>query len=161
MSGPGSYGVTALCWVLVHVKSCVHPPRVESLFFPVLHSIPTSLQSQILWGLLLPVLDPQAGKPDWGSELSLTSRTSVIQLFSSLWVTPLAGRGFDYIPKSPLLPSPYGFFFVFGCKLSFLVDSSLFFPNGSSAINCDFGVFVRGGVYKSFYYIILSGILIC
>ena len=37
-SGPGSYGVTALPWFPVHVKSCVHPPRVESLFPPVLWS---------------------------------------------------------------------------------------------------------------------------
>ena len=28
----------------------------------------------MLWGLLLPVLDPQAGKPDWGSELSLVQQ---------------------------------------------------------------------------------------
>ena len=124
MSGPGSYGVTALCWVLVHVKSCVHPPRVESLFFRVLHSIPTSLQSQILWGLLLPGLDPQAGKPDWGSELSLTSRTSVIQLFSSLWVTHLAGMGFVFIIIL-FLPSCCGLFFVFVWELCFLVGSSV------------------------------------
>ena len=36
--GPGSYGVTALPWVPVHVKSCVHLPRVKSLFPPVLCS---------------------------------------------------------------------------------------------------------------------------
>ena len=34
-SSPGSYGVTALPWVPVHVKLCVHPPRVESLCPPV------------------------------------------------------------------------------------------------------------------------------
>jgi len=51
----------------------------------------------------------------------------VIQLFSSLWVTHLAGMGFDDITKAPLLAAPYGFFFVFGCKISFLVGPSLFF----------------------------------
>ena len=35
-SSPGSYGVTALCWVQVLVVPCVHPPRVESLFPPAL-----------------------------------------------------------------------------------------------------------------------------
>ena len=31
-SSPGSYGRTALCWVTVEVRPCVHPPRVVSLF---------------------------------------------------------------------------------------------------------------------------------
>ena len=35
-SGPGSYEVTALPWALVHMKPWVSPPRVESLFPPVL-----------------------------------------------------------------------------------------------------------------------------
>ena len=33
-SSPGSYGGTTLCWVPVHLRPCVHPPRVESLFPP-------------------------------------------------------------------------------------------------------------------------------
>ena len=33
---PGYSGVTALGWVPVHVKTCVCPPRAESLFLPVL-----------------------------------------------------------------------------------------------------------------------------
>ena len=37
-SSPGSCGVTALFWVPVYVKSCVHPPRVQFLFLPVLWS---------------------------------------------------------------------------------------------------------------------------
>ena len=37
-SGLGSYGVTALPWVPVHVTPRVHPPRVESLFPPVMCS---------------------------------------------------------------------------------------------------------------------------
>ena len=31
---PDSYGVSALPWDLVHMKACVHPSRVESLFLP-------------------------------------------------------------------------------------------------------------------------------
>ena len=33
-SRPCSYRGTALCWVPVHVRPCVHPPRVDSLFPP-------------------------------------------------------------------------------------------------------------------------------
>ena len=36
-SGPVSYGVTAFFpWVLMCMRLCVHPPRVEFLFLPVL-----------------------------------------------------------------------------------------------------------------------------
>ena len=35
---PGSYGVTALCWVSVYMKPCVCRPRVESLLPPVVRS---------------------------------------------------------------------------------------------------------------------------
>ena len=34
--------------------------------------------------------------------------------------------GFDFIVIAPLLPSHCGFFFVFGCGVSFLVISSVF-----------------------------------
>ena len=46
-------------------------------------------------------------------------------LFSSLWITHLEGMGLDFIMIVPLLPSFHGFFCVFGCKLSFLVGSSI------------------------------------
>ena len=42
-----------------------------------------------------------------------------------LWVTHFSGMGFDFIMIVPLLPSFHGFFCVFGCKLSFLVGSSI------------------------------------
>ena len=63
-SGPGSYGVTALPWVPVHMKPCVCPLRVESLFPSVLWSSCTQapLASKVKCsGLLLPMPDPQAG----------------------------------------------------------------------------------------------------
>ena len=51
-SGPDSYGVTALPWAPVHVKPCLHPPRVECLFplspVEVPHTSPAGLQSQML-----------------------------------------------------------------------------------------------------------------
>ena len=80
-SGPVSYGVTVFFpLVLVHTRLCVpsnsgvsvSPSPVE-----VLQSNPTGLQSQILWGLLFPLLGPQAGKPDIG----LRTFTSVGELW--------------------------------------------------------------------------------
>ena len=65
--------------------------------------------------------------------------------------------GFDYIMKVPLLPSCCGFVFVFGCRLSSLVDLSLFF-DGHSTVSCDLGVFIRGDKLKFLYSAILSGI---
>ena len=60
-SSPGSYGVTTLCWVPVYVRSCVCPPRWR-LCFPspvgLLHWSPTGLQSQVLSGFLILMLDP-------------------------------------------------------------------------------------------------------
>ena len=47
-------------------------------------------------------------------------------LFSSLSVAHLEGMGFDFIMIEPLLPSLFGSF-VFGCRVSFLVGSSIFF----------------------------------
>ena len=48
----------------------------------------------------------------------------------------------------PLLLSCCGFFLVFGCRISFLVEylfwSQSFFVKGSSGVSCDFAVFKRG-----------------
>ena len=64
-------------------------------------------------------------------------------LFSSLWVTLPPDMGVDYKTEA-FLPSHCDFF-VFGCRISFLVGLSLFFVNGYSAISCDAGVSVSGG----------------
>ena len=37
-SSPGFYQVATLCWAPVHMKPCLHPPSIESLFPPVLWS---------------------------------------------------------------------------------------------------------------------------
>lgn len=60
-SGPDSYGITALSWVQYTWNLC--PPRMDSLFpqscgAPVLN--PAGLQCQMLWVLLLMLLDIQA-----------------------------------------------------------------------------------------------------
>ena len=55
--------------------------------------------------------------------LSLLSRGSLLLLFSSLWITYLAGMGFDFTVIAPFLLSRCSFSFVFGCGVYFLVGS--------------------------------------
>ena len=94
-----------------------------------LRSSPSGLQSQMRWGLLLPMARP----PVWGTwpgtqNSHSCGRTSVIKWFSSLWVTHSVGTWFDYMANGTLLPCCCGFFFVFDSRLSFFVGSSHLFP---------------------------------
>ena len=68
----------------------------------------------------LPSPDPQGGKPDIGLR-TFTTVGELLWYYCSpvLRVTHLAGMGFDFIVIAPLLPSHWGFFFVFGCGVSF------------------------------------------
>ena len=94
-------------------------------------------------GLLLP--DPQLGSLMWGSELSLQWDNLWDRVIFSLWVTHPAGMGFDYIVKVPLLPSHCGSFFIFGCRISFMVGSRVFLSIVvQQLVSCDFGAFMRG-----------------
>ena len=65
-SGPGSYEISTFAFGFgVHEILCA-PFKSEICF------LQSSLQSQMLWGPLFPVLDLQArGSLTWGSELSL------------------------------------------------------------------------------------------
>ena len=70
---------------------------------------------------------PFAGYPGWkarhrAQSLHNSGRASLVILFSSLWVSHLLGKGFDFT----LLPSSCVFSFVFGRGVSFLVGSSIF-----------------------------------
>ena len=76
------------------------------------------------------------GSPSWeaweGSvkvqNLHNSARASLVLLFSSLWISHLAGMGLDFIVIMPLLPSHCGFFLAFGHVVSFLVGSSVLLP---------------------------------
>ena len=57
--------------------------------------------------------------------------------------------------NAPFLLSHCGFFFVFGSRVSFLVDSSPFFVDDFPAVSCGFGIFKREGELRSFYSTIL------
>ena len=74
-SSPGSYGVAALCWVPVYMKPCVRPPRVASLFPPVLWSsciqAPVAFKAKCFWDSSSQCQTLRLGSLMWGSGLSL------------------------------------------------------------------------------------------
>ena len=121
--GSVSYGIFAsLLWVLVHAKFCLCPPRLAFLF-------PQSFGRYIIkscWpsrpdSLRIP--GPFAGSLGWEDwcgvqNLHNSGRTSLVLLFSSLWVTHPVGIGFDSIMIVSLLPPRFSFF-VFECGVSF------------------------------------------
>jgi len=72
----------------------------------------------------LGILSPFVGSPGWEAwggvqNLYNSGRTSLVLLFSSLWVTQPVGMGFDFIVIVPLPSSHWGCFFVFGRGVSF------------------------------------------
>ena len=118
-SDPDFYGVPALPWDPVHVKSWVHPLGVESLF---LHSCgATALKPcwpsvLLLQRLLLPMPDHQAGESYVGFILLWDS---LCDLYTFQFVgCPPSRYGIAYIVKVPLLPSHCGVF-VSECRISF------------------------------------------
>ena len=75
-SGPVSYEITAFIpWVLVHTGLCVHPPRVESLFSPVLwkscNQTLLACKTRLSGDSSSCCRTPRLGSLMWGSELSL------------------------------------------------------------------------------------------
>ena len=59
-------------WVLMHLYAPFRVKSVSPSPADLLHSSPTGLQSQMLWGLLLFMPDPPEGDPDMGLRI-LTS----------------------------------------------------------------------------------------
>ena len=128
-SSPSSYGGTALCWVPVYMKTCARPPRVQSLFPPVLWSsctqAPRAFKAKCSGGSSSWCQTLMLGSLTWGSGLSfLCENLCDIIIFQFVGHPPDGYR--IYVAKAPLLPSLCGFFFVFEYKISFLVDASLF-----------------------------------
>ena len=137
--------VTAsLLCVLMHTKFCLCPPKtgVSGSLSPLegLWSNPTDPQGQIPWGFSVPLLDPQAGIQN----LHNNARTSLALLFSSLWVTHLAGMGFDFIVIASLLLSCCCFF-VFERGVSFFGGFQCPPVDCFSTANCNFGALAGGG----------------
>ena len=130
-SGSVSYGVTTPSPASRYTHYFACALQEQSLCFP------QSCQSPAIKSLYpsksdsLGIPPPIAGPPGWETwhgvhNLHSSGWTSAVQLFSSLWVTHPAVMGFDFIVIAPLIPSHCGFPFVFGCGVSFLVNSSVF-----------------------------------
>ena len=129
--GSVSYGVTAsFLWVLLCAKFCLCSPRLESPFSPgpwkSCNQIPLALKvrlhgdSQSLYQI------PRLGSLRCeGQNLHNRGRTSLVVLFSSLWVTHAAVTGFHFIMITPLHHLSTGLFFVFGRGVPFLVGSGV------------------------------------
>ena len=115
----GSLLLSPGSWCTQDFFLCVCPLRVSVSPSPlgVEELNPFVLQSQIPWGFLIPLPDPQVGKSVLGPR---TCAGSLVLLFSSLWVVHREDMGFDFIMIAPLLPSHWGFSFVLEHGVSFL-----------------------------------------
>ena len=95
-------------WPL-HARFCFYPPRLESLF-PLVCRSPIIKSHWPSRPDSLGTPSPFVRSSGWeGSEPSQRGRASLVLLFSSLWVTHLAGVGSDLIVITSLLPSHCGF----------------------------------------------------
>ena len=104
----------------------------------------------------LGIPSPFVGSPGWETwhgvqNLHNSVRTSLVFLFSSLWVTHLAVTAFDLIVIVPLLPSFWGFFF-FGHEVYFF-DVSFCWWLFNSWLLFDFGA-LAGDEHTSFCFTI-------
>ena len=124
-------------------RFCLCPPRPESLVPPVLwkscNQIPLAFKVNSLG-----IPSPFVRSPSWKAwrgvqNLHNSGRSSLVLLFSSLWVMHPAGMGFDFTVTVPLLLSCCSFFFVFGCGHLFFFFGRFQCPSvdGYSTASCD------------------------
>ena len=114
----------------MHTLLCVCPPRVESLFPPVLskscNQFPLGFKVWFSMNSSSRCWTPRLGSLTWGSEPSLQwvdfCGISVLQSVSH----PPSSYGIWFYCDCAPHPSPCGFSFIFGCGVSFLVSSSVF-----------------------------------
>ena len=109
---------------LTCTRPCVCSPRMDILFPPVLWSKPTGLQSQMFWGLLLLLPEPQAGEPNvWFRSLTLMGEPVQYNYFlvcgtSTQWVLDLI-----LLLLCPFYHSTGASSLFTGCRISFVVGS--------------------------------------
>ena len=120
-----------LPWVPGHTRPCVCPSRVKSVFWsPVeyLWSSPAGLRSSKLWGFLFPMPVLQDRKPD--IELRILTPVGELLRYNNSLVCGLPTHGvWDWLIILQVYPSYHliGFLlYVFGCRISSLIGSSLF-----------------------------------
>lgn len=127
----------------VHMTLCLASRSVGSIYASLVEFLwtsPTGIQSQILWGFLLLVLDPQ-GWGVWHGSLNFHfcgEKFCDIIVFQTWWIWDLTLSWLH-----ALLPSSCGFSSLdvgyFFCRFHH------FLVNGCLAVICDFGVFVKRG----------------
>ena len=108
----------------------------------------------------LGIPSPSVRPPGWEAwhevqNLHNSGRTSLVLLFSSLWVTHLVDIGFDFIVIVSLLPSCWGFF-VFGNGVIFFGRFQYPPVHDCSTASCKFVAFIGGDECTSFYSAILD-----
>ena len=129
-SDPISDEVTAFYPDAWCARDLMYPLQEWSFSFPQSYGIPAIKPHWPSKANSPGVPPPIARLPSWGPWHGLRifipgERTLVAWFFSSLWVTHLACMGFDFIRLCPP-PSHCGSFFVFGCRIAFLIGSSIF-----------------------------------
>ena len=160
-SGSVSYGVTAPSpWVPMHTLLCVCPPRVESLFPPVLpkscNQIPLAFKVWLSKNSSSRCRTPRLGSLTWGSEPSLQ------------W---LDFCGIIVLQCVSHPPSSYGIWFYCDCAPStislqlllclwmwgiFSGEFQCLPVDDCSAFSYDSGAFARGSECTSFYSAIFN-----
>ena len=90
---------------------------VSSSSAQFMQSLPTVLQSQILWGLLFLLPGPQAMKINMGFRTFTPMEELLWYTYFPVCESSTCMIRFDFIMIVPLLPSLCGFFFVFGCSV--------------------------------------------
>ena len=134
--GSVACGITAsFLWVLAHVRFCLCL-QDWSICFSQSRESPVIISHWPSRPDSLGIPNPFVGCPGWEAwcvvqNLHNTGRTSLVLLFSSLWVTHLAGMGFDFIVLHPSyhlvtasslsLDMRYLFFFLVGSSILLLV----------------------------------------
>ena len=134
------------------------PPRLKSLFSSVLwkvyNQIPLTLKARFPGDSQSLCPGPGLASLTWGSEPSQQQNFFggiVLQLVGH----PPLSMGFDFIVIVYHLLSCCGFFFVFGCGVSYFGGFQCPPVDGCSTASCNFGVLTGGDECASFYSAIL------
>ena len=152
-SGSVSWGITVpFSWVLACARFCSCPPRVQSLFPPVLwkycNQIPLAFkvrfpgESQSLCGI------PRLGSLMWGSEPSQQWENFFGIIVLQFVGCPLGGYGiWFYRDCTPTMSLQ--FLLVFGSRVSFFNRFQHPPVNVCSTAGCDFGALAGGDEHMS------------
>ena len=156
-----SGGTGPFCWVLVHT-SFVCALEEWSLWFPQSCGSPVIKSCWPSGSGFLGIPSPFPGSSGWkawcgAQNLHNCGRTSLVSLFSSLWVIhSQPGYGIWFYHDCTPAMIAISLQFVFGCVVSFLGGFQCPSVAGCSTASCDFGALAGGDEHTSFYSAILN-----